>query len=649
MVTGCFQSERRRSVSHLKFSTAATVLIGVLAAGPGVASAQSGDVVGEAEDAFGVRIGVERFGLYSERQVRGFSLEAAGNYRIDGLYYTPVTTPANPTVADVTIRVGLNALQFDFPSPSGVVDYALRGPSAEPSFTVRGGIDGFETPFVEGDFSVGTEDLGLAGGVQLYDSNFSDASEGDFWSVGFVPQWRPVPGLTVKGLISYARLRYDGDQGFVSGGAFIPPYLGDFKRLAPENGSLDDRTGNYGATVRYQSGPTDWFASAFLSTRERPTLDFLFVSDLDRTGLGEAVFITSPENTAETYSGEAGVRRRFDWGDWEHLATLSVRGRQSEVITPLGRVVPVGPLRLTDPQVVLGPIDRSPTSIESVDQVDQLALGASLRTSFRDGLELRLGAQRMRYEKEEQTTALPASTNLTEEWLYNGSITARLSPRLTAYGSYTRGIEESGSAPLNAVNRGAVLPPVLAEQAEIGARWQVAENVSLVASAFVIEKPIPGLDANGMFGLTGDVRHTGLEVSLNARPTPDLTLVAGAVQMDLDREAATAGEPDGSPVGVASTRGLIGFTWRPEGERFSFDGQAIYDGPRFVDLANTVETEGYWALNLGARYRFGGDEGPVLRAQVVNALGVEQWIATPSGLLAISSPRTWRLTLSRSF
>lgn len=622
--------------------------LAILAA-PDPARAQSGDVVGEAQDAFGVRIGVERFGLYSERQVRGFSLEAAGNYRIDGLFYTPVVTPANPSVADVTIRVGLNALQFDFPSPSGVVDYQLRGPAAKPSFTVRGGIDSFETPFVEGDFSIGTPDFGLAGGVQLYDSNFADASEGDFWSVGFVPQWRPAPGLTLKGLISYARLRYDGDQGFAPAGAFLPPYIGDFNRVAPKNGELDDRTGNYGATLRYQSGPTDWFASAFLSTRDRPKLDFLFVADLDRTGLGDAIFITSPENTAETYSGEAGVRRRFDLGDWDHLATISLRGRQSEVTTPRGRVISVGPLRLTDPQVALGPIDRSPTGIETVDTVDQVALGASFRTSYRDWLEVRAGAQRMRYEKAQRTTGQPNAANTTEEWLYNGSLTARLSDQVTTYASYTRGIEESGAAPLNAVNRGAVLPPVLAEQAEIGARWQIAENVSLVASAFVIEKPIPGLNAAGDFGLSGDVRHSGIEMSLNARPNPALTLVAGAVVMNQDREAAGAGEPDGSPIGVAETRGLLGFTYRPPGARLSFDGQAVYDGARFVDLANTVETDGYWAVNLGARYRFGGEDGPVLRAQVVNALGVEQWVAVPSGLLAITSPRTWRLTLSKTF
>ncbi len=134
---------------------------------PESAQAADTDVVRQASDAFGVRIGTESFGLYDEYFARGFSLEAAGNYRLIGLFYVPAATPASPIVETSTMRVGLAALLFDFPAPSGVVDYALRGPAQAPFVELRAGFDSYQSPFVASDFSIENTALGLAGGVAV--------------------------------------------------------------------------------------------------------------------------------------------------------------------------------------------------------------------------------------------------------------------------------------------------------------------------------------------------------------------------------------------------------------------------------------------------------------------------------------------------
>lgn len=57
----------------------------LLAIGAAPAFAQTDtNAVGNAVDAFGERVGIEQIGLYSESQVRGFSLSTTGSYRIDG-------------------------------------------------------------------------------------------------------------------------------------------------------------------------------------------------------------------------------------------------------------------------------------------------------------------------------------------------------------------------------------------------------------------------------------------------------------------------------------------------------------------------------------------------------------------------------------
>ena len=58
----------------------------VLVAGPAFSQATANAVVG-ADDAFGFIAGDEAVGIYDATAVRGFSLEAAGNYRVNGGYF----------------------------------------------------------------------------------------------------------------------------------------------------------------------------------------------------------------------------------------------------------------------------------------------------------------------------------------------------------------------------------------------------------------------------------------------------------------------------------------------------------------------------------------------------------------------------------
>src|SRR4029453_13405312 len=77
------------------------------------------DVSASGEDAFGRLVGLESIGLYGESQGRGFSLENAGNYRIEGNYYARASSPFFLIRDTTTVRIGVNSLRYDFPAPSG--------------------------------------------------------------------------------------------------------------------------------------------------------------------------------------------------------------------------------------------------------------------------------------------------------------------------------------------------------------------------------------------------------------------------------------------------------------------------------------------------------------------------------------------------
>ena len=105
----------------------------VTASHTGVAVAQDRadeNAVTQAEDAFGFSVGRETIGIYNAGQARGFSPTAAGNVRIDGLYFDPVFGLQSTLVDSVSIKVGLSAQGYPFVAPSGIVDQSLRRPES---------------------------------------------------------------------------------------------------------------------------------------------------------------------------------------------------------------------------------------------------------------------------------------------------------------------------------------------------------------------------------------------------------------------------------------------------------------------------------------------------------------------------------------
>ena len=107
----------------------ALAALALAALAPIRAHAQRADenAVTAADDAFGTTIGSQSIGLYDIEHVRGFSPRAAGNLRIEGLYFDQQTYLNNRCVfVEETVRVGLAAQFFDTPSPTGIANFSLH-------------------------------------------------------------------------------------------------------------------------------------------------------------------------------------------------------------------------------------------------------------------------------------------------------------------------------------------------------------------------------------------------------------------------------------------------------------------------------------------------------------------------------------------
>jgi iron complex outermembrane recepter protein len=91
---------------------------------------------------------------------------------------------------------------------------------------------------------------------------------------------------------------------------------------------------------------------------------------------------------------------------------------------------------------------------------------------------------------------LPTTTSRAGPLLYNASLNVILGQNLALYTSYTRGLEESGSAPSSAVNRGEAMPASLTEQVDGGLRYAITPRLNLIAGVFQVERPYFNLNSS---------------------------------------------------------------------------------------------------------------------------------------------------------
>ncbi len=97
----------------------------------------------QAEDAFGFSVGRESLGIYNAGNARGFSPTAAGNIRIDGLYFDQMYSLAGTVLDSTSIKVGLSAQGYPFAAPSGIVDLSLRRPGDKSGASLVTNFDSF--------------------------------------------------------------------------------------------------------------------------------------------------------------------------------------------------------------------------------------------------------------------------------------------------------------------------------------------------------------------------------------------------------------------------------------------------------------------------------------------------------------------------
>ena len=581
------------------------------------------NAVRQAGDAFGTSIGREVSGLYSRERVRGFSPVAAGNVRIDGLFFDPIITPSSRLVRATTIRVGPSALGSPFPAPTGIVDLGLRRPGSEAAASLLIGYNTWHTPTAEFDASLpvsSTLSIGFGAGMVL--ENGFNKTRDHSMEGAFIAQWKPSANFSLLPFINVRETTID-DHGpnTVPQGNFLPPRL-------PRRQFFGPWWSRGGDTELIAGGIGDWTisdawqlqAGLFRSQRvvRGQFANLVRLSSPDGTGTQR--IIGDPSLYSASTSGEVRLTRRIADGPRRHQIHATLRGRQAYrrfggsdvvdlgIVNILGRAPDVPP-----PILNFGP--------QQDDNVQQWTGGIAYEGRWAGVGEVSVGVQKSTYKKRigfpGAITGIDASP-----WLYNVTAAVQIADGIALYGGAVTGLEESGVAPNFAANRNEALPAVQTSQIDAGVRLDLGGGMRMVAGVFEVSKPYFNLDANGRFDVLGDVINRGIEASIAGPITPELSVVMGAVLLrpQVTGDAVTRGLVGRLPVGAISERVEFSADWQPGfAPGVSLDMRLSYRSPEVATVNNLVFVPTRTLIDLGGRYRFKlAGNAAVLRVQATN-------------------------------
>lgn len=583
------------------------------------------NAVRQAEDAFGTSVGRETIGLYNAASVRGFSPIAAGNARIEGLYFDQVWALSPRIRRSTNIRVGMSAQGYPFPAPTGIVDYSFRKPGKVAKLSVQAGADSFGASYIDTDaeLPLSARTLSLGIGASASNSEYANGTDARYRNAALTLRWNPSAAIEIVPFWH----RSDGsddEEGpvYVPRGATLPPRIArrrfhgpgwaDYRGSAINYGALASARGGAGWTVR---------AGVFRSMYDDQHSFTHLLTDVTAEGSAGRLLIADPPIKIASTSGELRATRELAEGPRLHSLHLSLRGRDRTRRYDGSQVIDLGPTTITAPY--LGPEPAYRFSEQTRDRTRQWSAGLAYDGRWRDIGEVGFSLQKTDYRKRLAQPALVPVAASDKPWLYNVSAAANLTGKLAAFGGFTRGLEESGVAPENAANRNELLPAIRTSQGDLGLRYALSPDIKLVAAVFDVRKPYFNFDGAGRYTQLGDVRNQGLELSFAGQLTPRLNIVTGAV---LSRPRATGdgvrlGRVGARPVGLAKRNIELNLDWRtPWLDALSLDMTASHSGAVTATVDNRVAIPARTLVALSGRYRFTLLDRPATLRVAVNNL-----------------------------
>ncbi|MGB9108478.1 MAG: TonB-dependent receptor [Telluria sp.] len=424
-----------------------------------------------------------------------------------------------------------------------------------------------------------------------------------------------------------------------------------------------DTFGTLRAEVDLAPGAVAWAALGARNGSEFNALTTTTTTD-NNGGLNMGRFDNRRDDRTRT--GEIGVRTELATGPVKHTLSASASAFDMQSFNAYGLSDFAGwSTNLYRPVDVAAP---SPTFFTGGSLANPLLTHKSILGSVAvadtmamldDALHLTVGLRHQRikdYSYDYGTGAQNAGYDQSANTPLAG-IVYKPMKNLSLYANYAEALQQGPTASAFGVvldNQGQVFAPYTSRQKEVGVKYD-SGKLGMSAALFTVSQPL-GFVQDNVYGIYGEQRNRGLELSVFGMPAKGLRMLGGLTLLDAEQRRTAGGVNQGKDaIGVPGTQLNLGTEWDVPGVAgLSLNARALYTSSQYADAANTQQLSSWSRFDLGANYLMRVmDRDVTLRARVDNAFDRNYWASAGgypgAGYLVLGAPRTFSVSATVDF
>ncbi len=614
-------------------------------------------------------------GYYENIIMRGFALDPASAYRINGLSVAGEQNVALENKEQVEFLNGLAGLQGGVMSAGGMVNYVTKRPAEVRSVVLSTDSNG--SRYVAAD--VGT----LFGEQKQFGIRINAAHEDIHSYVNGSDGYRDFASLAASWAISAkTSLQINGEYQQKSqksvagyqllGGTTLPATVSPSTMLTPQTWAQPVKINSTNLDARLDHEFNDDWRGYLQIGRSRTVIDDYIAFPYGSGGGSSPYFAAngdfdvydfrSPDDTRRNDEGKAVLLGKFDTGSIRHDLTIGLDMSRRVVDKSDGISVLVGSDNIYNPNPVAlnAATDAIPAAYRNLDSRQQ-AIFFTDKISLNDRWQL-VGGGREIWLKEQTYDSTGALTRDTRRNMFLPQLALIFKPQtnMSLYGSYAETLTSGTAASLWDTNYGSTLPPSVAHQLETGIKYDLSKDLSLTAALFRLSKayeyPQPNADGTLTYVQQGTQVNQGLELGAAGKLTRQLNIgVSVAFTQAHAHDTGTAAYDGKQAINVPLLRSAVNADYAVASlPGLNLQGSWLYSGRKSVIRDDSVEVPAYHIFNVGLRYatRIGGHP-TTLRLNIDNLFDKRYWKDSGEYLgdsyLFPGAPRVARLSVQYDF
>jgi iron complex outermembrane recepter protein len=503
-------------------------------------------------------------GYWDYASVRGFVLDNKFNYRREGLPISAETFVPLDNKERVDILKGTSGIQAGISAPGGLINYAVKRPTAQPLRTIK-----LEAGSA-GAISAGADLGGRFGNDGVFGYRLNLAADklstptpntrGTRELAALAMDWRIGKDSLLEAEVEYSKRSQPSVPGLSLLGNKLPaadPRI----NINHQPWSLPVELQGTTASLRFEQAlNTDWrwsaqFGTQRLKSQDRAAFPFgcsdtngvdYYADRYCPKGDYDLYDFRSENERRTTHALQLQLKGKFNTAGINHQLSLGILQSTFKEVGQTGAYNYVGAVNLLNPQTTAP--DASLTDFHTNRSDKSLELSVSDAMQWNKQWSTWMGLRHTQLQRSsvrtDPTDPRPTryDASVTTPWL---SAAYQLAPSTMLYASWGQGIE-SQVVPNKASqysNPGVALPPLKSRQVELGVK-AAAGNVTGSLAWFSIRRPMSNLDACNRQGITpclgaydGSAVHSGLEANAQWTQGP-LSLGGGLMLLNAKREGS---------------------------------------------------------------------------------------------------------------